>query len=70
MNPMGACGQRLSWSHFSQAVWAKGGTPLIVATGMWGRDEAGMQARLDAWNQPIHRVQGGIEKMFGTWERC
>jgi hypothetical protein len=23
-------------------------------------------ARLDAWNQPIHRVPGRIEKIFGT----
>ena len=56
-------------SHFGEAVRAKGGTPRIVATGMWGRDEAETQARLDAWNQPIHRVRGRIEKIFGTWKR-
>jgi len=27
-------------------------------------------ARLNAWNQPIHRVRGPIEKIFGTWKRC
>ena len=27
-------------------------------------------ARLNAWNQPIHRVRGWIEKIFGTWRRC
>jgi len=27
-------------------------------------------ARLDAWNQPLHRVRGRIEKIFGTWKRC
>ena len=55
--------------HFGKAVIAKGGTPRIVATGMWGRDEAEVRARLDAWNQPIHRVRGRIEKIFGTWKR-
>ena len=24
---------------------------------------------LKAWNQPIHRVRGRIEKIFGTWKR-
>lgn len=36
---------------------------------MWGRDEAATLARLQAWNQPIHRVRGRIEKIFGTWKR-
>ena len=40
-----------------------------VATGMWGRDEAETARRLEAWNQPIHRVRGRIEKIFGTWKR-
>ncbi len=56
--------------HFRDAIHAKGGTPRIVATGMWGRDERETLARLDAWNQPIHRVRGRIEKIFGTWKRC
>ncbi len=56
-------------SHFGDAVRAKGGTPRIGATGMWGRAEAEMLARLDAWNQPIQRVRGRIEKIFGTWKR-
>lgn len=55
--------------HFADAVRAKGGTPRIVAIGMWGRDEAETLRRLDAWNQPIHRVRGRIEKIFGTWKR-
>ena len=54
---------------FSDAVRAKGGTPRIAATGMWGRDEVETAARLDAWNRPIHRVRGRIEKIFGTWKR-
>lgn len=55
--------------HFGKAVIAKGGTPRVIATGMWGRDEAGIRARLEAWNRPIHRVRGRIEKIFGTWKR-
>ncbi|MFZ1726918.1 MAG: transposase, partial [Albidovulum sp.] len=52
--------------HFGDAVRARGGTPRIVATGMWWRDEAETRARLDAWNQPIHRIRGRIENIFGT----
>lgn len=55
--------------HFGDAVRAKGGTPRIVATGMWGRDEVETARRLEAWNQPIHRIRGRIEKIFGTWKR-
>jgi len=55
--------------HFGKAVIAKGGRPRVVATGMWGRDETDVRARLDAWNRPIHRVRGRIEKIFGTWKR-
>ena len=56
--------------HFRDAVLAKGGVPRIVATGMWGRGEAETLRKLHAWNQPIHRVRGRIEKIFGTWKRC
>ncbi|WEZ82309.1 transposase [Rhizobium sp. 32-5/1] len=28
-----------------------------------------IQARLEAYNQPIHRIRGRIEKIFGTWKR-
>jgi IS5 family transposase len=56
-------------SHFGSAVRAKGGTPRIVATGVWARDEQEAQAWLKAWNQPIHRIRGRIEKIFGTWKR-
>jgi len=54
---------------FADAVRARGGTPRIVATGMWGRDEQETLACLAAWNQPIHRIRGRIEKIFGTWKR-
>jgi IS5 family transposase len=57
-------------NHFRDAVRAKGGVPRIVATGMWGRDEQETLRRLKEWNQPIHRVRGRIEKIFGTWKRC
>lgn len=57
-------------SHFSGAVRAKGGTPRVILTAMWSRDERETLARLDAWNQPIHRIRGRIEKIFGTWKRC
>jgi len=56
-------------NHCSSPVRAKGGTPRIVATGIWGRDEAEALARLESWNQPIHRVCARIEKIFGTWKR-
>jgi len=55
--------------HFGSAIRAKGGTPRIVLTGMWGQDERETLARLHAWNQPIHRIRGRIEKIFGTWKR-
>lgn len=56
-------------NHFRDAVRAKGGVPRIVATGMWGRDEAETLQNFKDWNQPIHRVRGRIEKIFGTWKR-
>lgn len=56
-------------NHFRDAVRARGGVPRIVATGMWGRDEAETLQKLKDWNQPIHRVRGRIEKIFGTWKR-
>ncbi|MFC4595647.1 IS5 family transposase [Sphingobium tyrosinilyticum] len=59
-------------NYFRDAVRVrtKGGIPRIVATGMWGRDEAETLRKLHEWNQPIHRVRGRIEKIFGTWKRC
>ena len=54
---------------FRDAVQTKGGSLRLAATGMWGRDEAETLARLEAWNRPIHRIRGRIEKIFGTWKR-
>ena len=56
--------------HFAQAVRAKGGVLRVALTGMWGRDEAEILARLAAWNAPIQRVRARVEKIFGTWKRC
>ena len=55
--------------HFCDAVRATGGIPRIVATGMGGRDEPATLHKLKQWNQPIDRVRGRIEKIFGTWKR-
>ena len=56
-------------AHFGNAVRARGGTPRIIATAMWGRDEQETLARLAAWNEPIQKVRARIEKIFGTWKR-
>jgi IS5 family transposase len=56
-------------AHFREAVRIKGGHARIAATGMWGLDEKETLARLAAFNAPIHRVRGRIEKIFGTWKR-
>ncbi|WP_202364552.1 transposase [Mesorhizobium sp. L-2-11] len=32
-------------------------------------DEAEILARLEDCNQPIHRIRGRIEKIFGIWKR-
>jgi IS5 family transposase len=55
--------------HFGRAVRAKGGIPRAIATGMWGEDTKRTLAGLAAYNRPIHRVRGRIEKIFGTWKR-
>ena len=41
----------------------------FVIAGAPGCDEAEIRARLNAWNQPIQRIRGRIEKIFGTWKR-
>ena len=56
-------------SYFGNAVEAKGGIPRVVATAVWVRDQQEADAKLDAWNAPIHRVRARIEKIFGTWKR-
>lgn len=56
-------------SHFGDAVRTRSGTRRIVATGLWGRDDAETQARLEAYNRPNHRIRGWFGKIFGTWKR-
>lgn len=56
-------------AHFREAVRARGGTPRIVVTAMWGLDEQETLAKLAAFNAPIHRVRARIEKIFGTCKR-
>jgi IS5 family transposase len=54
---------------FGAAIRAKGGTPRIVATGMWGRPGDDTLRKLRRWNYAIQRVRCRIEKIFGTWKR-
>jgi len=58
---------------FEHAVRARGGTPRVVATGIWAKADATSQReareRLAAWNQAIQKVRCRIEKIFGTWKR-
>ena len=35
---------------------------------MWGREGDGTEQKLRDWNDAIHRVRCGIEKIFGTWK--
>jgi hypothetical protein len=59
-------GSRRALSVFREG---EGGIPRIVATGMWSRSEQETRRKLHEWDQPIHRVRGRIEKIFGTWKR-
>jgi len=54
---------------FGSAVRARGGTPRIVATGMWGGPGDDTERKLRRWNYAIQRVRCRIEKVFGTWKR-
>lgn len=55
-------------SDYREAARTKGGTARNVANHMWGRDERKALTRLNAWNHPIHRIRGRIEKICGTWK--
>lgn len=55
--------------HFAEAVRARGGTPRIVATHVWCREDEDGRALLRAINVPIQRVRDRIEKVFGTCKR-
>ncbi|MCW1412957.1 hypothetical protein OLZ32_32590 [Rhizobium sp. 1AS11] len=47
----------------------KGGAPRVIATAMWGRDEAenpGTSRCLEPTDPSIHDIRGRIEKIFGA----
>ena len=48
---------------------AKGGTPRVVVTAEECLPHEDPGEKLAAWNRPIQRVRGRIEKIFGTWKR-
>ena len=52
--------------RFREAVKQRGGRAHVVATAVWARDEEDGAAKLKAINEPIHKVRGRIEKIFGT----
>jgi IS5 family transposase len=58
---------------FAAAVRAKGGTPRIVATGVWATADPASRAEAERgladWNRAIQAVRCRIEKIFGTWKR-
>lgn len=51
--------------HFGQAVRAKGGASRIVATGMWGRDEAAVLAASKSITSRSTASAGGLRKSSG-----
>lgn len=54
---------------FAAAVRAKGGTPRVAVTSLWCLPHEDPAEKLAAWNRPIQRIRGRIEKIFGTWKR-
>jgi IS5 family transposase len=57
-------------NHFGDAVRAKGGTPRVVVTSMWGAGRSrNTGAALIPQSTNGYSVRGRIEKIFGTWKR-
>ena len=54
---------------FGSAVRAKGGTPRIALTAMWGKPGDDTLCKLRRWNDSVQRVRCRVEKIFGTWKR-
>ena len=54
---------------FGSAVRAKGGTPRIALTAMWGKPGDDTLCKLRRWNYSVQRVRCRVEKIFGTWKR-
>lgn len=55
--------------RFSAAVEQKGGTACVVITHVWAKSQEEARIKLRQINQPIHKVRGKIEKIFGTCKR-
>ncbi|WP_413989110.1 transposase [Labrys okinawensis] len=58
---------KVSQSQFSMEKSPPTGS--LLSGNQQGRDEAETARRLKAWNEPIQRIRGRIEKIFGTWKR-
>ena len=54
---------------FGSAVRAKGGTPRIALTAMWGKPGDDTLCKLRRWNYSVQRARCRVEKIFGTWKR-
>jgi IS5 family transposase len=54
---------------FGSAVRAKGGTPRIALTGMWGVPGDDTVQKLKRWNRAVQRIRSRIEKIFGVCKR-
>ena len=54
---------------FGSAVRARGGTPRIALTAMWGKPGDDTLQKLKCWNRSVQRVRCRIEKIFGVWKR-
>lgn len=54
---------------FGSAVRAKGGTPLVALTGMWGKPGDDTRQKLKQWNEAVQRIRCRIEKIFGVCKR-
>ncbi|MBV8574583.1 MAG: IS5 family transposase [Acetobacteraceae bacterium] len=54
---------------FGSAVRARGGTPRIALTAMWGKPGDDTLQKLKRWNYGVQHVRCRIEKIFGLWKR-
>lgn len=54
---------------FGSAVRARGGTPHVVLTAMWGMPGDDTMQKLRRWNHGVQRIRCRIEKILGTWKR-
>ena len=54
---------------FGSAVRARGGTPRIALTAMWGKPGDDTLQKLKRWNRSVQRIRCRIEKSLGAWKR-